>query len=516
MFKNHDFDPKQILSKRAQNLHPRSSAENLELDQLLPWNAQSLIDDLGLDILFNEMAAGDDFLYETAKTAILSSLTDVDTIIYRQQILKDCVDYEQIVKNIYQLAIDTIKKERELGWGFLSREKPEIKLNNAVNKLELLSEMLKELRDMADRYHQEFHSEGFNNLFDTLKRELNDEYLNRINKHLKELQLNGGILVSANLGYSAKGDNYTLHRPPPADGRHWLIQYFFPKKYPGYTYKLPPRDDAGSRALSNLRNQSINRIASVVDQSKDHVLRFFYALRTELAFYISCLNLKDKLAELDEPICYPDPKSMGERNTSLAGLYDVCLALNSKQKIVGNDLAAEGKDMVVVTGANSGGKSTFMRSLGLVQLMMQAGMFVPAESFSAEICNGIVTHFKREEDTTMESGKLDEELARMNEIVERIRSNALVLFNESFAATNEREGSEIAWQISTALADSGIKVVFVTHLYEFAGSLYGKNQENVLFLRAERLADGTRTFHMLREKPLQTSYGEDLYERIFG
>jgi len=140
---------------------------------------------------------------------------------------------------------------------------------------------------------------------------------------------------------------------------------------------------------------------------------------------------------------------------------------------------------------------------------------VPAECLSANVCNGIFTHFKREEDVTMESGKLDEELKRMSEIVDHLTSGSLLLFNESFAATNEREGSEIAWQITSGLLEKGIKIFFVTHQYEFAHCLHDQNMENAIFLLAERKADGTRTFKLVEGKPLQTSYGEDLYRRIF-
>lgn len=116
----------------------------------------------------------------------------------------------------------------------------------------------------------------------------------------------------------------------------------------------------------------------------------------------------------------------------------------------------------------------------------------------------------------MESGKLDEECSRMSDIADRITSNSIVLFNESFAATNEREGSEIASQIVHALLDSNIKIFFVTHLYELAGGLYEEGMTNSMFLRAERNADGTRTFRIIEGEPLQTSYGEDLYGQIFG
>ncbi|HOV67273.1 MAG TPA: hypothetical protein PLI31_02815 [Methanoregulaceae archaeon] len=91
----------------------------------------------------------------------------------------------------------------------------------------------------------------------------------------------------------------------------------------------------------------------------------------------------------------------------------------------------------------------------------------------------------------------------------------MVLFNESFAATNEREGSEIARQIVCALLERRIRVVFVTHLSEFARTLNERRMKNALFLRAEREADGTRSFRVTVGEPLQTSHGEDLYARIF-
>jgi DNA mismatch repair ATPase MutS len=170
---------------------------------------------------------------------------------------------------------------------------------------------------------------------------------------------------------------------------------------------------------------------------------------------------------------------------------------------------------VIITGANQGGKSTFLRSIGLAQLMMQCGMFVPAQSFSSNLCKGLFTHYKREEDVTMESGKFDEELSRMSDIVDNITPHSIVLFNESFAATNEREGSEIARQITRALLDMHIKVFYVTHLYELANGFYDRRMKNAIFLRAERKAGGERTFKLIEGKPLQTSFGKDVYHKIF-
>jgi DNA mismatch repair ATPase MutS len=207
---------------------------------------------------------------------------------------------------------------------------------------------------------------------------------------------------------------------------------------------------------------------------------------------------------------------MGSRKYTFNKLYDVSLALSMDRRVVGNRANADGKDLIVITGANQGGKSTFLRSAGIAQVMMQAGMFVGAESFEAEICRNIFTHYKREEDAAMESGKFDEEISRMSDIADHLTPNSLVLFNESFAATNEREGSEVAREIIDALLEKRVKVFFVTHLYELAHGLAADRKNDALFLRAERTEDGTRTFKLIEGEPLRTSYGEDLYNAIFG
>ena len=199
----------------------------------------------------------------------------------------------------------------------------------------------------------------------------------------------------------------------------------------------------------------------------------------------------------------------------VCGLYDVCLTLKLEHRVVGNDADGEGKELFMITGANQGGKSTFLRSVGLSQLMMQCGMFVPARSYCANLCAALFTHYQREEDAAMQSGKLEEELERISTIVDRLSPDCIVLFNESFQSTNEREGSEIGRQIVQALLESRVKVFFVTHMYALASSFSDEKIGNTMFLRAESREDGTRTFRVIPGEPLRTSFGKDLYEQIF-
>ena len=222
-----------------------------------------------------------------------------------------------------------------------------------------------------------------------------------------------------------------------------------------FTLQLAPRDEAGARAFGELQNRGLVLISDAVHQSAEHVLSFIKALRAELAFYIGCLNLKERLEQIGESINFPVASDQ-DRQFQCRNLRDVCLALTMQRPVVGNDVDANEKSLVIITGANRGGKSTFLRSVGLAQLMLQCGLFVTADAFSSSLRTGLFTHYKRQEDRTMRSGKFDEELVRMSGIADQIHRGALVLFNESFAATHEREGSEIARQIVSALRENDV------------------------------------------------------------
>lgn len=487
---------------------------DFDLQQKLPSNEPALTQDLELNTLFNAMARGDEFLLQVAKQAVLSGLReDPETILYRQDVLKDCLNNYSVVKGVYDIAVETIESRRKHWWG-ISSSYPGSILHSAVDLVQMFMGMLKRLKLIADEHSHEFESEGFAAFFTMLKTELADEYFAGIERHLKELKFREGVLVSAELGKGNEGTNYVLRK---ALGKKpgW-IQRIFDRGPPSYTFHLHPRDEAGAHALSQLRDRGINLVANALGQSAEHILSFFVMLRTELAFYVGCMNLHGQLARKGELMSFPVPAPPGARRCSCVGLYDVCLTLSLEQRVVANGLEADGTNLVIITGANQGGKSTFLRAIGLAQLMMQCGMFVAAESFSADICRSLFTHYKREEDATMESGKLDEELSRMSDIVDALTPNSILLFNESFAATNEREGSEIARQIVCALLETRVKVFFVTHRYEFARGLCENKMDSAIFLRAERQADGRRTFKLLPGEPLQTSFGVDLYEEIFG
>lgn len=412
---------------------------------------------------------------------------------------------------MYALAVEAIEGERKIWRGLFAY--PDTVLRRSVEVLQFFVGILTRLHALTDEHADTVRSEGFTELFRTLAKELDDDYFHTISDHLRRLKFPHGVLISAELGPGNKGSHYVLRSPHP---KQPLLTRLSSKKPPSSTFTISERDEAGFRALSELRDKGVDLAANALAQSCDHILSFFQMLRTELGFYVGCLNLQERLATKGEPTCFPVPVAPGAAALTGRGLYDVCLALRLPDRVVGNTVDADGINLVMITGTNEGGKSTFLRSIGLAHLMMQCGMFVPADSFHATIRAGVFTHYKREEDTTMHSGKFDEELARMSAIADQITPGSLVLFNESFAATNEREGSEIARQIVRALTDRDITVVFVTHLFDLAHGFYEQQVDTTLFLRAQRHPDGQRTFRLVPAEPSPTSHGEDLYRQVFG
>jgi hypothetical protein len=489
------------------------------LGQDLPLNEADLAGDLELDVVLRAMAGGDQFLFDVARLGLHSGITSLEEIVYRQHVLADCISQPDVVRELYDVAIEAVTAEKKiLGW--IWRDSPETIVHRTRQLLELYLDAFRRLRGIADTHAASFRSEGYTRFFAMLAKELGDEYLAEVEAHIGELAFRRGTLLSATLGKGNKGTGYLVRRQPEQSWRDRIPG--INRNKPGYSFYIAERDDAGARALSDLNSRGLNGTANALAQSTGHIRSFFEMLRAELGFYLGCLNLRDRLLAKGQPVCFPAPKgpapaSAEDARFSARGLYEASLALSLDDgRAVGNDVDADGRQVIMITGANHGGKSTFLRSAGLAQLMMQAGMFVPAESFTASVSTGVFTHFKREEDATMEMGKLDEELDRMSAIAGQISAGGLLLCNESFASTNEREGSEIARQVIRSLTEAGIRIIFVTHMYDLAGRYYAAHDPAALFLRAERRADGQRTFRVPPGEPLPTSYGEDLYQQVFG
>ena len=192
----------------------RERARNAGLGTARPTSDDVLAQDLELTTLWNAMAAGDEFLFETAKRGVLSSLGDPEAIVYRQRVLADRLEQPEIIGQIYRLAMEALLSERKAGGGLWHSDRPGTILHRSAAVLKLHVDVLRRLRQIADEQAEGFRSEGFTRFFAMLREELSDDYLQSVEDHLRELEFKRGVLESAELAKGNKGRRYTVHGTP--------------------------------------------------------------------------------------------------------------------------------------------------------------------------------------------------------------------------------------------------------------------------------------------------------------
>jgi len=171
-----------------------------------------------------------------------------------------------------------------------------------------------------------------------------------------------------------------------------------------------------------------------------------------------------------------------------------------------------------LTGPNRGGKTTYIQAVGLLHVLAQAGMHVPAESAALSPVDGVYLHFPAEEKPNMESGRLGEEAGRLREIFRRATRQSLLLLNESLASTSATESYFLARDVVCCLRMLGARALFVTHLHELAADcesinsdVAGDSRVQSLISEMETGADGLRrTYRVVPAAPRGQSYAREI------
>jgi hypothetical protein len=184
------------------------------VNQPLPENADQLVHDLDLETLLATMAGNDKLVYSVSKVAILDGLNIPDDITYRQRVLADCFEHSEIVREIYDLAVNAVNDRQKMFW-FSSRGTPTRMMSQSPQVIAMYMEYLKRLRGIVDEHSDKFSSDGWTTLFRVLKDELGDDYFRLIDDHLKQLKFKNGTLISAGLSFGKTGLDYVLR-----DSRH--------------------------------------------------------------------------------------------------------------------------------------------------------------------------------------------------------------------------------------------------------------------------------------------------------
>ncbi|GAB1310683.1 MutS protein msh4 [Madurella fahalii] len=153
-----------------------------------------------------------------------------------------------------------------------------------------------------------------------------------------------------------------------------------------------------------------------------------------------------------------------------------------KPNFVSNDVYSGDRDarFQVITGGNMSGKSTFVRSIALIQVMAQIGSFVPAQYAAIPICDRLFTRLSTEDKPENNLGTFAVEMTEMNMILRQATKDSMIIIDELGRGTSTKEGVAIAFAMSEQLIEKGCRVFFATHFTELAKVLNCTKQSSVL------------------------------------
>ncbi|MFO7780173.1 MAG: hypothetical protein R6W94_00945 [Spirochaetia bacterium] len=532
-------------------MHPEGKPRSTEssTERSLPPRTQ---EDLGLDLLARELSGGS--LSGREATKVLAELpADPETIVYRRQVLADIAQSAELEEALTAL----LPKLRELTAFSRSVRDADAPLLQAVwriGELELYVECIDDLcaafeaaeRDDGDapddgntlsegfralaRYAREARAAGH---FAALKEELP-----RLKEGLKQKQ---SVTIGINLDERFRPvEAALLSVNPERFEQSGILGRFLDslESSPKYRVSAPlhrmptPANIPERKIPLTPLFRDLDDVLRSLGKSLHRGLREFLSVETaplagleqELSFYLGAHRLKSRLEAAGLPTCFPHIADAAERQLSASGFYNLQLALRSLERnaeaaIVMNELELGGDvGILVITGANQGGKTTFVQGAGIIQVMAQAGLFVPARSATVSPVDTVITHFPTGEAGSIETGRLSQELGDLAGMFDTTTDNSLLLLNESLASTNAAEALVVAEEMLAALRRVGTRTLYATHLHEISERLEELNEPadagpQVRGLTAETEWDGEtvrRTYRIVPGSPQGRSFARDL------
>ncbi len=412
---------------------------------------------------------------------------------------------------------------------------------SSITEIELYVSSVDILHTALTKVRSEVHSPAFTALTELVTKLAESDYYRELNQKLSELtqrvreikSVTIGVNLDAQLRPSSAGVlSINSESFKSGDVLDKILRLNF--KNDAYTCiaNLVPfgkkQSDNQKMALSLAFNSAINDVYKSSLRSWKKIVQtyvlenteFLLNLMPEFEFLVRGTQMLKRLRDKGCALSIPDIRPMEERAFSATALYNPCVALKIEDEIVPNDIVFdENATVYVLTGPNRGGKSVITCAVGLAQVMLQLGMYIPAEQAVISPVDGIYTHFPTGAEDTIDKGRLGEECARLGEIFDCVTASSLVLLDESLSSTGSYEASYIAAEVISGFAHIGCRCLFSTHLHELAAEIEELNRKSLASggaaidtLVAGMETEGKRSFRIIRAKPDGKSYARDIAE----
>ncbi len=278
------------------------------------------------------------------------------------------------------------------------------------------------------------------------------------------------------------GDRVQVSRPTDDEGDYAAdvaatFERFRIGAATSYRVKLPTYPE-----MNHVEEAIADRVALLFPEPFDDLAKFCIAheafvddavarLDREIQFYLAWREFTQRLTTAGLPVCYPEIVGADE-GLEIVGGYDVALAdqfVRDRRTLVPNSLQMSGTQrVVVVTGPNQGGKTTYARMIAQLHHLAALGLTVPAERAALALPDMIGTHFERGENLDDLTGKLDDDLVRIHSLLAGATERSLVILNEIFTSTTADDALWLSSQVLDRIRELGCRSACVTFLDELA------------------------------------------------